>query len=288
MIMLEVEACSIRLIQSKFSVLFFMVIFTFCSISYGDTLREEHHALPAPEELGKIIDDAEKVIRVYEPHLTKDNQLIPVEYVGYEANPIFSEILGQNWHNQKADIEFRALDGYIARIEVSKFLTYSAYLVFAKKDREPFRVTNVAQGGENVELGPYYLVWDNISNPALIHEGASGWPYQVTEIGLSSARMQSLLPGEMSPLFFEASRLAKKHCLTCHQINGYGGEKFPINLARIVKDYKEAAFVKWVLHPQGVNPRAGMPPLLPSDSDTERRRVASLIYNYLLALPVTE
>ena len=98
-------------------------------------------------------------------------------------------------------------------------------------------------------LGPYYLVWDNMGNPALLAEGARNWPYQVAEVNLVTLSDTALLPDGLDARFHEGAALAKSHCLNCHMVNGYGGEKFEGNLAEIAKDYEEAEFVSLVLAP---------------------------------------
>ena len=131
---------------------------------------------------------------------------------------------------------------------------------------------NLAQNETDVPLGPYYLVWDNIGNPALLEEGARNWPYQVAEVNLVTLSDAALLPAGLDARFHEGAELAKTHCLSCHLVNGYGGEKFEANLAEVTKVYDEAEFINLVLAPLSVLEETTMPPL--SDRLDRRRTPA--------------
>ena len=73
---------------------------------------------------------------------------------------------------------------------------------------------------------------------------------------------------------FHGAALAKTHCLSCHMVNGYGGEKFEGNLAEIAKDYEEAEFVSLVLAPLSALEETTMPPLSDRVAEPERQRIA--------------
>ena len=135
-------------------------------------------------------------------------------------------------------------------------------------------------------LGPYYLVWDNIGNSALLAEGAGNWPYQVAEVNLVTLSDAALLPQGLDARFHEGAALAKTHCLSCHKVNGYGGEKSKGNLAKITKDYAELRFVRLVLTPRSVLSKTTMPPLSDGLAEPERERIAKALFDYLAALPV--
>ena len=184
-----------------------------------------------------------------------------IEYVGFRAVDVLRSLFGKDWQRQGETVEFRALDGYVSRIAVSRFIEEKAFLVFARKDGKPFTVDNIAQNQEDVPLGPYYLVWDNVSSPALLKEGAGKWPYQVKEVKLVTLSDRALLPKGLEPRFRGGARLAKTHCLSCHKINGFGGEKFEGNLARIAKEMSRPEFIRWVLNPSSIRDGTTMPPL---------------------------
>jgi len=132
---------------------------------------------------------------VIEPHLSLNEQQTKIDYVGYPAARVFDVLLGPGWKEIEADIEFRALDGYVSRIEIARFRQYPAYLVFAIKGQTAFTVDNLRQNQKNVPLGPYYLIWDNLHSPELIGQEAADWPYQISQIAISTASQRGAASG---------------------------------------------------------------------------------------------
>ena len=242
--------------------------------------------LPAPQALQRQMPTPPQAFAVYEPHLSVGDRHVTIRYVGWPAVAVFERLLGRNWQKRGEAVEFRALDGYVSRLPVSRFLRERAYLVFARQDGAPFTVDNLRQNEKDVPLAPWYLVWDNIGNPALIAEGARNWPYQVKEIGLVALSDAALLPKGLDPRFRPGAALAKTHCLTCHKVNGYGGEKFAGNLAEIAKGYDRADFFRLLLVPAAQRDGATMPALSDRLPEAERRRIAGAIFDYLRAVPV--
>ena len=242
--------------------------------------------LPPAEELQRQLGSAPRTVPVYEPHLSEGDRQVAIEYVGYPARDVMARLFGEDWQGQGKTIEFRALDGYVSRIDVGRFTEESAYLVFARKDGAPFTVDNVEQNEMGVPLGPYYLVWDNISSPALLSEGARNWPYQVNEAHLVTLSDEALLPADLDARFHKGAELVRTHCLSCHKVNGFGGVKFDGNLAEIVKDYGEADFLRLVLTPASERTGATMPALSDRLPEGERRRIANAVLDYLKAVPV--
>ena len=167
-------------------------------------------------------------------------------------------------------------------------MTEGAFIVFGRGDGSPFTVDNLAQNETDVPLGPYYLVWDNIGSPALLEEGARNWPYQVAEVNLVTLSDAALLPEGLDARFHEGAVLAKTHCLSCHLVNGYGGQKFEANLAEVAKVYDEAEFISLVLAPLSVLKETTMPPLSDRLAEEERQRIAKALFDYLVALPVLD
>ena len=242
--------------------------------------------MPAVDDLQAQMGAPAGTITVYEPHLRVGDTHVAVDYVGYPAGDVMAHLFGEDWHGQAETVEFRALDGYVSRIAIDRFLTADAFLVFARKDDSSFTIDNLAQNQTDVPLGPYYLVWDNIGNPALLAEGAHNWPYQVAEVNLVTLSDTALLPPGLDTRFHEGAALAKTHCLSCHKVNGFGGEKYEGNLAEIAKDYEEAEFVSLVLAPLSVFDETTMPPLSDRLAEPERERIAEALFDYLNALPV--
>ena len=242
--------------------------------------------LPPAEELQRQLGYPARTVEVYEPHLSVGDRHVRIGYVGYPAVDVMARLFGDGWKGRGRTIEFRAFDGYVSRLDAARFLEESAYIVFARKDGAPFTVDNIRQNEKGVPLGPYYLVWDNISSPALLAEGARNWPYQVKEVRLVTLSDEALLPPGLDARFREGAELVRTHCLSCHKVNGFGGAKFAGNLAAIVKDYGEAAFLHLVLTPASAREGATMPALSDRLSEAERGRIARAMLAYLRAVPV--
>lgn len=242
--------------------------------------------LPSVEQLRQQMGFPPQTVSVYEAHLSVGDEHVEVQYVGYPAVDVFEHVFGKDWRGRAETVELRALDGYVVQIDARRFLEERAFLVFARKDNAPFTVDNIRQNQTDVPLGPWYLVWDNISNPALLAEGAESWPYQVTEIDLVSVSDAALLPEGFDARFREGAELVRTHCLACHKVNGFGGAKFEGNLAKIVKRYSEEDLLRLVLTPASARRGATMPALSDRLPEPERRRIAGIIFDYLKAVPV--
>ena len=262
-----------------------LLTYALAALSMSVALAAE---LPPVERLQEQMGAPAATIMVLEPHLSLDGRRVEIEYVGYPAVDVMARLFGKDWHEQAATVELRALDGYVARIDVTRFMKETGFLAFARKDGAPFTIDNPRQNQTDVPLAPWYLVWDNISSPALFEEGARNWPYQVHEVNLVSLSDSALLPEGLAVELHEGAELARAYCLQCHMVNGFGGEKHPGNLAEIAKAYPEPDFTRWVLEPSSVRAGTSMPPLYRHIPDTERRRIAKALFDYLRAVPVLQ
>ena len=244
--------------------------------------------MPAVDDLQAQMGAPPETVTVYELHQSVGDEHVAVDYMGYPAVDVLARLFGANWASQAETVELRALDGYVLRVAADRFLTVDAFFVFALADGSPFTVDNLLQNQTDVPLGPYYLVWDNIGNPALIEEGPGTWIYQIAEVNLVTLSDAALLPEGLDARFHEGAALAKEHCLRCHMVNGYGGEKHEGNLAEITKDYEQAVFVSVVLAPLSVFEETTMPSLSERLAEDERERIAKALFDYLRAIPVLE
>ena len=267
--------------HTRFALLGAIVGLALLTVSHGRAAE-----MPAVDDLQVRMGGPAATVTVYEPHLSVGDEHTALDYVGYPAVDVMARLFGPDWQSEAETIEFRALDGYVSRLPVERFLTEDAFIVFMRGDGTPFTVDNLAQNETDVPLGPYYLVWDNIGNPALLEEGARNWPYQVAEVNLVTLSDAALLPPGLDKRFHEGAALAKTHCLSCHLVNGYGGEKFEANLAEVAKVYEETEFIRLVLAPLSVLEETTMPPLSDRLAEDERQRIAKALFDYLKALPV--
>ena len=72
------------------------------------------------------------------------------------------------------------------------------------------------------------------------------------------------------------------------KMNGFGGEKYPGNLAAVARAYAESDFTRWVLEPSSVRAGTSMPPLYRHIPDDERWRIAKALFDYLRAVPILQ
>jgi len=241
--------------------------------------------LPAPAVLQAGLAIKAQTIEVLEPHLSSGQR--QVRYLGYPAPQVLDHVLGSLWREDaEQEIELRALDGFVSRIPVARFLKYSAFLVVARADGAAFQVDNQLQNEKAVALAPYYLVWDNLRSPELQAEGGALWPYQVAQISLRPSSRAALLPGQMAQRWATQAAWVQKYCLSCHQVNGYGGDKMPLNLAQRARELDAAAWQRQLLSPTSLKPGSTMPALPDSFSPASRASVAAQLHDYLKALPL--
>jgi hypothetical protein len=241
--------------------------------------------LPPPAELEKLIDAKPTAIKVFEPHLSMDGRKVAIEYVGFPIDAVLAKLFGASWQTSNGNFDFRAVDGYVSSISPQLLEKYKPLLAFRRKDGQAFSVDNPRQHEKNVPLGPYYLVWDNISNEALYKDGAYHWPYQVNEIKANTEFPSALIPNKSGHSYTKPIKLAQKYCLTCHQINGAGGSKFASDLVTSTKKMPRPQFIQWVTAPEKVKAGTSMPPINTELSAAERNHIASQLYDYLIAFP---
>ena len=242
--------------------------------------------IPDPETLAARSGAQPQTLTVIEPHLSTPQHPVEVGYRVFPASAALAAALGPDWAARAKTIEFRALDGYVSRIDVARLTSGKAYFAFARADGSPFAVDNLTQNEKHIPLGPYYLVWDNRSDPELLDAGASDWPYQVDDASLFNTSDAALRPAGFDPALEPGLADVKANCLTCHRVNGFGGDKAGGNLAAIARGLTMADFVKWVLEPSAVMPDTTMPALSPYLPEAKRRARAESIYEYLSQVPI--
>lgn len=254
------------------------------SVGLIEVVRAE--PLPKPEALRESLATPPTDITVVEPHLSSPGRPVQVTYRGWPATVVLDKLLGNAWRQEGIEVEFRALDGYVSRIPGERFMAHKAHLAFERIGHPDFTIDNLAQNEKNVALGPYYLVWGNLGKPELIAEGGTYWPYQVAEILVSSARKDALTPSGLPATLQGHVSAVQKYCLSCHQVNGYGGAKWFGNLAEQARHYDRAAFTRWVIEPGQVKPNTTMPGLPSAIPLAQRKQLADVIFDYLTEVPV--
>lgn len=226
----------------------------------------------APEALENLAPAAK--IETYDPN-SQEN----VVYVGYPFQALLDKIYGDSWKNAE-EILFTCADGYQPSVPVRVFLEHRAVLAF-KRDSGSFDLVSKLHNDEKVELGPYYLVWDDLKSPEIKKEGEGIWPYQL--VGVDLVMFRERFPGLAPPA--GASTAAKrgfltfrKYCMSCHTINGEGGSRgvelnYPVNVTQY---YKEEWLKKWISAPRSIRFSTIMPGLS-ADAEDRPRQLADVI-----------
>jgi len=162
------------------------------------------------------------------------------------------------------------------------FESEKSMLAFSRKDKKDFSVNNHLQNEKNIPLGPLYLVWNNLKNKQIKLEGANNWPYQIVGIELTqfSKKFPHMVPASSSPEnVMQGFKAFQKYCMTCHKINGDGGDKGPDLTALPLPE--ESWLKKWIDNPASLR-QTTMPALNPNVKN--RKQTIDDIIAYLKAM----
>lgn len=193
------------------------------------------------------------------------------------VKPLLDKVYGPKAYGEDIAFVFVCRDGYRSAVKAEELKVLPAYLAFSSSDSKPFML------GDK-KLGPYYLVWDSEQYPE--RKVGGNWPYQVVAIdrvSFSQAYSATLPPPRSSPQVQHGFALFRKNCLSCHQINGQGGNMaVDLNRPYSVTEYiKKPYLQKLIDNPQKVRARATMPPL--SQAIAKRSQAILDIIAYLEA-----
>lgn len=232
-----------------------------------------------PEEFSALTSPI--ILNIFEVHECRERQ-----YKAYPVRPVLDQVFGHHWRTAD-EIVFNCQDGYQPSIAVAKFLAYDAYFAVANADDSPFMLDNMLQHHEIVELGPVYLIWDNLKSPVLLEAGAADMPYQI--IGIELTNFATRFPNIFPPTRVSAKVKRgflhfRKYCLACHTINGQGGGKAPeLNYPVSVTEYFKPEYLqRWIADPASLRYNTTMPAL--AAATPQREQVIKEIVAYLQAM----
>jgi hypothetical protein len=198
-------------------------------------------------------------LKIFEPHENRERvyQALPVR-------PVLDHVFGKEWEKAR-EIVFTSIDGFQPSIPVEKFLAHRAYFAVGSPDNAPFTTTNPVQNNEIVQLGPLYLVWDNLNSKELLASGDSDFPYQVMRVAVRhDAPFPNILPPPNASEEVKRGYMHfRQYCIACHTINGEGGGKAPeLNYPTSVVEYIKPEYLRrWIMNPQSIRYNARMPAL---------------------------
>jgi len=218
-----------------------------------------------------------KSIEIYEPHEQK--KLIAH---GYSFADVMDK-LNPKWR-EREEVLLTCLDGYQPSIPVDKFLKYDAYFAVAFEGRDKFYILHPEK--KFIPVGPFYMVWKAKDNKA-INDISSMWAYQVKAvefIQFSDKFPKMAPPRDSKAQVKNGFLLFREKCMSCHQINGEGGDMGPeLNSPVSVVEYFKPKWLRqWILDPTSVRSKAKMPKLF-SKHSKDQSKVRDII-SYLQAM----
>ena len=231
-------------------------------------------------ELSRIAPPVD--VRVFEPYEERE-----VEFSALPLAPVLDAIYGDGWRTEE-ELLFACRDGYQPSVPVQRVLEHDAWLAFDRAGEAGFSIVKLESGSrKEIDLSPFYLIWDNLGDAQLRLEGDYGWPYQV--VGVDVIRTRDRFPHTAPPEGATPQVLAgyaafRIHCSRCHAINGEGGSLGPeLNSPRNPVEYRELDWLRsWLDDPAQILPTARMPRLNPTLS--ERAETIDYILAYLGAM----
>jgi cytochrome c2 len=176
------------------------------------------------------------------------------------------ELLKNEIDLSKVDIKntlifFECIDGYKPEMSLELFLKTNPFLAF--KDVDAPKGSNwekIVKNGNEMNAEPFYLVYTSVS----ADDPEYKWPYNVIKFHLESKNknIEALQP-EGDEKAMKGFILFQKQCITCHAINGIGGEMGPeLNYPKSVTEYwKENELVDYIVNPASFRHKVKMPTL---------------------------
>ncbi|OOG72710.1 cytochrome c family protein [Flavobacterium sp. A45] len=158
-------------------------------------------------------------------------------------------------------IVFECIDGYKPEMPLELFLKTNSFLAF--KDVDAPKDSNwekIIKNGNEMNADPFYLVYTTAPTEGQEYK----WPYNVIKFRFESKskNIEALQPKDDQKAM-KGFALYQKHCITCHAINGIGGEMGPeLNYPKSVTEYwKENELVDYIIDPASFRHKVKMPKL---------------------------
>lgn len=120
-----------------------------------------------------------KEVMVEEPHDKSKRTYLAVDF-----QKLLDSVYGKEWRATK-DVTFECLDKYRPVLKTATLVQYPNYLAYGIKGGAQFKVSKKNEAGQMVNLGPYYLVWDNLKTPAVKALNLMHWPYQLASVHMT-------------------------------------------------------------------------------------------------------
>ncbi|WP_281635353.1 c-type cytochrome [Flavobacterium marginilacus] len=249
----------------KIHLLFCIFILGFNSCNQNKEPKTETTSISQPEMVLDLLD------------LQKNNKLGKDTLVTVINDPVYHKtkkyqavnavnIVKNEVDLSKIDIKntiiiFECIDGYKPEMPLELFWKAKPYLAF--KDVDAPKGSNwerVIKNGNEMNADPFYLVYT--SAEALKNQEYK-WPYNVVKFQLVPKNINNALGPKNDEMARKGFVLYQKYCITCHAINGIGGEMGPeLNYPKNVTEYwKENELVDYIVNPASFRHKVKMPTL---------------------------
>ena len=221
-------------------------------------------------------------VRVFEPYEERE-----VEFLALPLAAVLDSVYGADWRKDD-ELLFTCRDGYQPTVPVARVLAHQAWLAFERPNAPAFAIHKFESGRhQDVPIGPFYLIWENVKDAQVRAEGDYGWPYQLVGVELirSRDRFPRMAPPVSAPVQVQQGfALFRIHCSRCHTVNGEGGNVGPeLNAAASPAGRRDPTWLRaWIADPERVAPGTRMEPLNPALPD--RDAVIASIIAYLQAI----
>jgi hypothetical protein len=214
----------------------------------------------------------------------------PMTFRGITVNALFDTVYGDDWRNRE-EVLFTALDGFQSSIPVEQFLQYDSFVAYeyADANKRPSFVLIKDNDGKFIDLGPFWLVWDNLSKPSLQGSVSYGWPYQLASFELvtfAERYPNSVPPANTTENVQSGFLAARVYCMACHKVKGDGGNKAPdLIQADLVSTKTDERLKQLILDREALPDVSGM---VLREEVANRDQVADEIIAYLRAIDASQ
>lgn len=156
-------------------------------------------------------------------------------------------------------IVFECMDGYKPEMPLALFLASKPYLAFKDVDAKGTDWEPILKNGNKMDAAPFYLVYTDAS----AEDDHYKWPYNLIKIHLEPIDKSKTALYPKDPSMVVGYTLFQNQCITCHALNGIGGEMGPeLNYPKSVTEYwVETDLVNYIVNPASFRNKVKMPTL---------------------------
>jgi len=198
------------------------------------------------DELKKTVslDQLLQVLQVHELKLYDVEFKKEKKYKAFLFNDVLTFVYGDQFREGNwTSVSFTATDGYKAVIDLKRFNSDDAYLVFVDMEFNDWEaIPN--HGGD--KPAPFYLVWTETDH---IPKNGYSWPWQIAAISLVKMEDQYTVAtpekDKVSSVVYAGYKLFMSRCNSCHAISGEGGGIGPdLNMPMNILAYRSEEMVR--------------------------------------------